>query len=47
MYFLTTNFDNIKFPLAKLIHDDFMKLKNQYLKTLKEQANRSLMKERK
>jgi hypothetical protein len=38
MYFLHKNFDNIKFPLAKLIHDEFNKLRNQYLKILKEQA---------
>ena len=38
MYFLNKNFDNIKFPLAKLIHEEFNKLRQQYLKILKEQA---------
>jgi hypothetical protein len=27
MYFLHINFDNIKFPMAKLIHDEFNKLR--------------------
>jgi hypothetical protein len=38
MYFLHKNFDNIKFPMAKLIHDEFNKLRNQYVRILKEQA---------
>jgi hypothetical protein len=38
MYFLHKNFDNIEFPMAKLIHEEFNKLRNQYLKILKEQA---------
>ena len=38
MYFLHKNFDNIKFPMAKLIHDEFNKLRNQYVRVLKEQA---------
>ena len=47
MYFLSSNFDVIKFPLARLIHDEFDKLRNKYLKNLKEQAQQQEDKKRK
>lgn len=38
MYHLHRNFDKIKFPLALMIHSEFIKLKTTYLNVLKEQA---------
>ena len=43
MYFLQRNFHNIKFPLGKFIHEEFAKLRSQYMKILKDQAAMTFM----
>lgn len=37
IYYPMTNFDKIRFPLARIIHQEFIKLRSQYLKILREQ----------
>jgi hypothetical protein len=38
LYSLQRNFHFIKFPLGKFIHEEFIKLRSQYVKILKDQA---------
>ena len=42
-YSLQKNFHLIKFPLGKFIHEEFNKLRSQYVKILKDQAASTAM----
>ena len=43
MYILQMNFHMMKFPLGKFIHEEFIKLRSQYVKILKDQAAQTSM----
>ena len=42
-YSLQRNFHLIKFPLGKFIHEEFIKLRSQFVKILKDQAAQTSM----
>ncbi|CDW84752.1 UNKNOWN [Stylonychia lemnae] len=43
MYYLTENFDRIKFPLARVIHKQFQQLKIQFMKNDKRQDEKKMI----